>query len=460
MDNLELKKVVEEFFLGIGAQVNSLPSATRVDNVPADFQEKYGRVTPYHFNYDSSEDNSRFTELVTKGSLILQKISDYLDKKGNTSCFRLVFPDDYLGAFKRHLKLRNAQIIGFTTKEKYDFVYRFTFQTLMQYLNEKEQVVNQVLVKDGQIIDFFLDSYNHEPFVIEVSHDDVKKNYDSAKTYLKELVGSRIDETSKLLGDKLSKEELRIREHYKKQKGEYEESIRKLEFQIVDLEKQRANQEGEELENLNIRLLKIKKNLDDLRNSNYLKNLTGEESFFLSEESQKHSLNINNKLLSTTLIACPIYQFTLQIVSKDKTRFIEKSYDPLTQKLFPPFSCDSCSRVTVELILCNSSHLSCVNCSWNCSDCYSPMCKKCSIKTCDYCAKKLCSKCFSFCHICKSGVCKNHSKVDFTNNKSGCTKCLKQCLECKKYTSPINLAKNDDFNTLCKACDRLSFLKE
>ncbi|MEK6919034.1 MAG: hypothetical protein AABW73_03260 [Nanoarchaeota archaeon] len=461
MDNNDLRPLVEEFFKGIGATVNSDSVSSDITSVPKDFENSYGKAGPYSFNYDPSIISGKsFTELVTKGSLILQKISDYLEKKGSTSCVRIIFPDDYLGAFKRHLRLRNAEIVGFTTKENYDFVYRFTFQTLLQYLNEKEQVVNQLFIKNGEVVNFLLDNYKSEPFEIAADPTMSKNNYDSAKKHLKELVSSRIDQTSVLLTDKLAKEEARIKEHYSKQRAEYEVSITRLQAQANDLEKQQSKAKPGDLLTISQKILKVKKSIDELKNSDYLKNLTHEESFFLLEESQKHGLNVNNKLLSTTLIACPLYTFTLQIKSKDKTKFVDKNYDPFTQKLSPPFKCDSCERETVELSLCNSSHLSCVNCSWNCSDCYSPMCKKCSTKNCDYCAKKLCGKCFSYCNICKSGVCKNHSREDFSNGKSGCTRCLKQCIICKKHTSTSNLAKNDGFNIVCKACDRLSFLKE
>ena len=87
------------------------------------------------------------------------------------------------------------------------------------------------------------------------------------------------------------------------------------------------------------------------------------------------------------------------------------------------------------------------------------MCKKCLIKSCDYCAKRLCKNCSSYCTNCKVNVCKNHSKTNFSNGRVGCYRCLKQCTVCKKHTSPNNLAKNDGFNIICKACDRLKFLK-
>ncbi len=459
MDNQELKSFVEDFFRGIGSVVKSVDETTIISNVPKDFEGVYGRSGPYTFVYNPSN-TIPSTELVTKGSLILQKLSEFLDRKGQASCIRLIFPDDYLGAFKRHLKLRNAEIVGITQKENYNFVYRFTFQTTLQYLNEKEQVVNHLFVSDGKIINFLLDSYKSEPFAIAADPALSKNSYDVAKLYLKELIGSRIDETSKLLTDKLAKEELRIKDHYGKQRYEYEDSIRRLESQSIDLEKQKQKAKPEDLLTISQKLVKIKKSIDELKNSDLLKNLDKELSFFLTEESQKHGLNINNKLSSTTLIACPIFIFTLQIKSKDKTKFIDKNFDPLTQKLYPPFKCDSCERETSELTLCNSSHLSCVNCSWNCSDCYAPMCKKCMIKTCDYCAKRLCKNCSGFCANCKVNVCKNHSRVDFSNGRIGCYRCLKQCTICKKHTSVSNLAKNDGFNVVCKACDRLRFLKE
>ena len=43
--------------------------------------------------------------------------------------------------------------------DNFQYFFRFTFQTIFQYLNDKEQIINSVFVKDNQIIDFPIEKY-------------------------------------------------------------------------------------------------------------------------------------------------------------------------------------------------------------------------------------------------------------------------------------------------------------
>ena len=147
----DIKQLVESFFKSLNSTLSWNGDSLRVSNVPQDFEIFFGKKSPYNLVF-SEDITSRENELIAKGSFMLKAITDYLDKKGQMASIKIDFNEDFLSAFRKYLKLKNAEIQSLLKEEEYNRIYKFTFQTLLQYLNEKEQINNSLYVKGNDII--------------------------------------------------------------------------------------------------------------------------------------------------------------------------------------------------------------------------------------------------------------------------------------------------------------------
>ena len=452
MEN-DLKKFTEDFFKNLKCSVRLDNSLLHVDKVPQEFENLFGKKSPYIISFDQSHLNA---EIVSKGSFMLKAMNSYLENRAKTSIIKLDFERDYKIEFQHYLKLKNSEIFRIDKKVKFKPIIRFTFSTNFQYLNEREQLINDLILEELKIIYFNLEKYKYsEGKESDLSEIDLKSPYAIAKEELKNILKNRILETKELLNKKLEKETYRIKEHYSQQRQEIAQNLKKLEEQKRTLQIEMKKSINKEIQE---KIYQIDQNIVLLKDPQKEKQLSIEEQFFINDETHKLSLNIDNKLLNTTIIYYPIFNFSIFLKNADAGRQIEIMFNPM-QDSITPIKCETCDRVINEILLCSSGHILCNNCYTGCSECGRGLCKKCIKKECEICSRRLCKRCAKSCSSCLKPICKSHSKTDFITGKDACVNCLKPCSVCNQFTNQRNLKSNLG-RLVCQKCLRLSILKK
>ncbi len=452
----DLRKFIESFFNGLKCELAWDGKTLEIRKVPLEFETYYGKKSPYSLVFDEANENA---ELITKGSSLLKAITTYLESRGQTTLIRLNFERDYKEQFERYLKLRNCTLYSLIKKPDYRSILRFTFMTQMQYVNDKEQLINSIHVKDGSVINFILEKYSYtEGKREELPKKDIKSEYELAKEELKKILQKKTQETSEALKKRLDKEIERIRDHYRNQTKELDVQMGRNKEQTIALRKQMEKVNEIEKKTILAKIEKLHETMKGLENPEIKEKLNKEESFFINDEIHKHALNINNKLMNTTIIYYPVFTFTLVFKSKDSARQVELIYNPMEDTL-TAVTCESCKREITELTLCSSGHVICQNCSDICRGCMGILCSSCTKKECSYCGIKMCKHCAIKCTKCLKTVCKLHMNKDYTSGKDYCINCLAKCFICNQFTLPAYMKKDSAGNNVCKKCLVLSTLK-
>ena len=444
----QIRKFAEGFFSNLKCQMKWDGRVLNITHVPFEFEQFYGKKAPYSIVFEHGIDEN--AELVTRGSFLLKTMTSYLDQLGQTSLIKLDFSRDYAEEFKRHLKLRNSELQHITQHADYRYLIRFTFGTTLQYMNEKEQVLNSLFVQDGKVVDFDLEKYKHsEGDEKEVKVGDNKEAYGIAKEKVKSLVEMRIKEAQAMLGARLEREQARIKQHYSNQRQELNRHVTKLNEQLAQLEKSATRDTLYEQKKQ--RILEGLKQYSDLA---IREKLDKEEKFFLQDEVHKHTLNVHNRLVNTSLIYYPIFTFTIYLKGKDVSKSVQVVYDPFEDKLIQNINCETCKREPQQIFVCSSAHIVCNNCFDECRECGKGLCKLCSAKSCESCARKLCKNCVLKCTLCWNDFCKMHMNVNYATGKAACLRCLKRCSVCGAYGDVKHIKKTDK-GDICLKCERL-----
>ncbi|PIN93824.1 hypothetical protein COU54_01515 [Candidatus Pacearchaeota archaeon CG10_big_fil_rev_8_21_14_0_10_31_24] len=445
----QIKNFSESFFKSLKCNLTWNEECLVIEKIPKDFEEFYGKPGPYRLVF--SENHKNQGELLNPGSFLLKTMSSYLETLGQTTLVKINFDRDYKSEFQKYLKLKNTELYNIVKKTENRIIHRFTFLTNLQYLNEKEQLMNTIYIREGKIIFFNLDKYSHsEGKKEDIPSKDIKKDYLMAKEELKNLLKKRIEETSSVLKSKLEKEKARIQEYCSKQINEIEMVVKRQQDQITNLEKQLSQPDKDE-ELIKLKIQKLQENISQIQNPERINKIKKEEEFFLNDEVHKHSLNINNKLMNTTIIYHPIFTFELYLKNKYTGRQISITYDPLEDSI-TNVNCESCKRAITEILICSSGHISCSNCYELCKGCNEGMCINCKKKSCDSCGRALCKKCMIQCTSCRKLVCKNHIRQDYFSEKDHCMSCLKKCSSCHRYTTNSHTKITNSEEILCKNC--------
>ena len=446
-ENDQIIKFTESFFSNLKCQLTWENSVLKVTHVPSDFEQFYGKKSPYLLVFKQGIDEN--AELVTRGSFLLKTMTSYLDQVGKTSLIKLDFKRDYKEEFKRYLKLRNSELQSIAEHEEPKQILRFTFSTTLQYLNEKEQVLNSVFVSDGKVIDFDLDKYKQiEGKEEDIKPQDNKEPYTVAKESVKKLVESRISDASKVLATRLEREQARIKQHYAQQRSELDKHIDRIKEQIVNMDKGPQDQANAQ------KRVRLNESLKQYDSPAIREKLLKEEQFFLQDEAHKHALNVHNKLISTSVIYYPVFTFTLYLKHKDGVKGAAVVYDPMADAIVQNIHCETCNREPQQIFICSSSHIVCNNCFDECRGCHRGLCKQCAIKSCESCARKLCKDCVVRCTICWNDACTSHIAINYPTGKAGCLRCLKRCTRCGLY-GDVDHIKRTEQGDICLKCDRL-----
>lgn len=453
----ELKEFSENFFRNLGAAIENKENSILVTNVPGSFENFYGKKSPYQLVFDRVFEEEE-TDLIARGSYMLKAMMQYLDTLGQTTLLQLQFNFDPKEIFQRGYSLQNCSLPAIKLDKKFSSFLRFTFSSTLQYLNEKEQIVTPVYVSDGKVIDFDLNLHSTiEGRREDITLKDVKNEFAIAKEELKKHLEQPVKKISQELEKRLAAEIERVKKHHENQIKEIDDSVRAAHDQIVQLEKQQKKSQDKKI--IESKIAKIKEEISELMKPEAKEKILKEQDFFVQDEIHKHSLNVDTRLLNTTIIYYPIFTFevTLQNPTASKRVFVE--FDPLKQQL-GEIKCDSCEKELRELRLCSGGHVSCSNCLRACGDCREQFCIRCLDKRCSVCGSMLCRKCAKKCSKCGNIVCSRHMGRNSINARHLCNNCLTSCPSCEASVEKEQIVScRKCGHRHCEKCSRQTLIK-
>lgn len=443
----ELRNYVKTFFLNCGSEVSDDKGIITVKNIPKSIKDFLGRDEPYFFSIGEFIDNK--AEVITQGSFILKVMNDYLQNKGQTTLLKIDF-SNAVENMTIPVILKECELFKQDKKEIMDKLVRFTFSTDFQYLNEREQILKEIYVKNNELINVNLDNIKLvEGNSKDITYQNVEFDYVLAKNSIKHELKEKITSTSVELKKRLEKEIDRINHHYDKQKEELTVKLTKLNKQLDEAKKEN---DEKKINRLNQEIIEIDKKIND-------KIALVEKEFFTQDEINKHSLNLKTSLLNTTIIYYSNYKFDLHLKNKKSVRTIQLDFDPFNNKL-SNINCDSCKFPLKELFLCSSGHIACANCKQSkCCECDLIICKSCTRKECNICNHNLCRKCNAQCSVCLKTCCSKHGQIEKSSQKLVCNNCGRNCCKCNGWFDNKKL-KLYGPKKICEACLRIAALSK
>lgn len=430
----QVKNFVYGFFENLKCDLKWEKEKLIVNNIPERFEKFFGKKSPYKIVF-SREENDGSCEVAVIGSYLIKAIKNYLEDSGKTTLLKINFQIDPEEEIKKHIHLKNSRVEKLVKKFTNNFFTRFTFQSNFMYLNKNEKVLNHIFVHNGEIIYGDLDEYEvSEGDSRDVSSENIKRDYNSAKEEIKRILQGKTKEISKFLEIQLEKEILRIQKHFAQIEVEGGEGLVQNMEKIKFLEGE-LGKNPEEDDKIKERISRIQKIVENLQEKGSPEKFDEEKDLEIASEKNKHSLNIGNKLINTTVIYYPIYTFDVFLKNEHAGRIIELSFNPLTKEL-NPFFCECCKEEIKEITLCSSGHISCDKCMSICADCNKQYCKDCLSRSCSVCGRDICKNCTCRCISCGQVVCKGHAKKDHITGRHHCVNCLKRCTRCHEYKDP------------------------
>jgi len=320
------KEFILEFFKH--SKIKDKKGILTISDAPLDFEKFVGKKSPYKIVFDIDLHNKvKDSELIMQGSYFLIAIRDYLRDKGQTSLLKINIKND-LKTLSKNPKLKKYKIMEIT--ESKGFLYKFSFLSDYQYLNDKKHSVNTLIIKDKKFLDidlakFKLQKGNKDKFV----DLDSLENYQAAKKILDKKVNKEIKPIKLNLKEKLKKELFRVKDYYFKQIKEKDEEVDTCAQKISLLQsKLRHTFYERDIDTLKRMIRESKERLDMLKKRDYRERLKTEEIFHINDEVKKHILSIKNILINITIIYYPVYNL------KVSNKII--IYDPLLDEIITP----------------------------------------------------------------------------------------------------------------------------
>jgi hypothetical protein len=448
----KIKAFVVKFFTSLKSTVIDEGDKINVKNISGEFEKFYGKKGPYKYSFNGSEAGGY--EAINKGSFLLKCINDFLEGFGQTTILKINFDSDIKKEIIERFKLINCEVNRIDKRMKNDYIIRFTFSTTFQYLNEKEQFMSTVHVKEGKIIDINLDNYKTtEGKKKEGNVETLNEDYKLAKEKVKEILKPKLESVSKELTVRLNTEIERIKEHYKNQIGEIVKEIENNKRRLSNLEKEKdeALIKGKEFdEEVYLkRKDKIMKDLEKLEKSEEKRNAEKEEEMLIKGEVQKHSLNMKTKLMNTTIIYYEQIGADVIIKNNKSARIVQFGYDPMKNEM-TNVKCDGCGLDIKEIILCDSGHLTCKLCGTHCENCKGIYLDSNLKKSCYSSKKKICDKCAIRCYKCGNFFTSKYIKKD-SSGRDVCFGCLEICEICGNRVEPEGIILRQG-RKICNLC--------
>jgi hypothetical protein len=449
----QIRDFTKKFFINLNCKVLENPNSLVIEQVPASFEKFIGKNSPYLLVFDKSDEKEN-TELLAKGSYFLQALTSFLENQGSTSLLKVNFNIDPTKLIDDKIKLLNSKVIHGKTDIEYKLMTRFSFITTLQYLNEKEQIVNHVLMENGKISSRDISNYElKEGNRKEVDLQAVRDDYEVAKDNIKLLLKDKLEEVKQKLIMKMQKEKNRIEDHYNNMRKELEKQSHRIKEQIEELKKENSSDPliAQKLVRLNESLYSLK--IDEKTNQ-----IKAEEEFFLKDERQKHSLSMNTKLMNTSIIYYPQFDYQLFFKNESATRLVEIHYDPVEDQI-SKVNCEICKSELNDVVLCGSGHIFCQKCGDHCPTCGKVYCNGCLTKKCEFCYRTICRKCMVSCSSCGKKLCSTHCKRDEDSVRMVCLNCIASCSICSKTISKKNVKIDSLGRQLCQECNKKESVK-
>ena len=368
-----------------------------------------------------------------------------MENSAQATLLKIDFEIDPEIEITKKIILKNSSLESLKPKKRHEFFFRFTFHTTFQYLNEKEEEIKDIYVFDGEVIEGNLDNYSlQEGKEEEIRIPDIKEPYFLARDNLKKQLQDKTDLIIMDLNNRLELETQRIEEHFLRETRESDENLEEALKKLMELV-----EEGDM-----DKISHQKKIIDSFKQKTNFEELKKDKNRALLLEKQKHILDVNNKLLDTTLIYYPLFTFDACLKSVHTKRIVEISFDPM-KKIMSPLLCETCNKDLKEIFLCSTGHISCKDCILSCESCQKQSCKRCIKINCEHCKKDICHDCSIRCFRCSKNVCKTHTKIDKVSGKIYCNKCLKRCERCSNLKDPYSFKVSKKTNAeICEECFR------
>ncbi len=443
---IQTKNLVTNFFKTIRAKISWNNEELIVENVPKEFEKVIGKSSPYYFVFEEKFKTPR-NSLINLEHNLIKIIARFLENSAKTTLLKINFDEkETLEKIKGNFRWRNCYPRGLIKREKYNLFLRFKFQTDFDYFNKSEQLINEIYIHNGTIVEGNLNDYQvTEGNPKEISIKEAEEFYPLALAKLKQLTKPKTEELSKELKEKLEKEIERIKKHYAQEILDFRNTLEGEGKKIEELQKDKKPENLQKIERIKQNIERIKQGFDSQK-------FKKEEKQFINHETKKHSLNIRNKLANTTLIYYPMFVVNLGFMSNSASSNAEIIYDPLTNEL-KNLNCSNCKKDIKEIFLCSNSHIVCEACLSTCRECGKSFCQSCLTSKCNFCEKIMCKNCALHCAFCGKTICKSHSHKDKLTSRIGCQNCLKKCPKCNEYYRPNFFKQNPKTKTtLCEKC--------
>jgi len=323
------KEFILEFFKD--SKIKDDKGVLTISEVQKEFEDFIGKKSPYKLVFDFDlHDKFKDSELIMQGSYFLLAIRDYLNDKGQTSLLKINIKPDSL-ELSKNLKLKNCKILE-SKHSNFEFLSEFSFLSIYQYLNEKEQSINKILVKSNEVLNLDLSKFKIQTGnKDEIPEIDLSEDYQSAKNRLNSYVTKEIMPIKSSLREKLNKELKRIKDHYFKQIKEKDDEVERC-MEKINLLKSKLKHTyyDRDISILNRLIRESKERLENLKKKSYKTRLETEEKFHTTDEIEKHVLSIKNSLINITLFYYPVYDVQVSIRRKKVVR----KYDPVFDVIF------------------------------------------------------------------------------------------------------------------------------
>jgi len=459
----KIRDFVILFFKSLKCKLNEKEGVYTISNVPNDFEMFVGKYSPYVLVFDMEKHKQiENSELMINGSYLLKAMRDYMQNKGQTSLLYLdLKAKEPQNEINKELKFGNCKIVKVIKKESISNLLRFIFYSSCEFLNNKKQLLNSIYVLGNRIVDISMDDYDFkEGNSKEFNLEGMEESYTVSKRKLKNILFDETKDIKIELKGKLSKELQNLKNHFKNQLKEKDEELEKTREKIKLHEGQLEHAYyGKDIKNLKRKIKECESKLLDLEKEGYIERMKKDEQFHLDDETDKHSLRIENNLVNISIINYPVYLFEVLLEKDELKKQLDLSFDPVLDRLVFPL-CDRCKEETKEINLCSNLHIVCNGCLSKCNDCKKEFCLRCLEVECNDCSKGLCKDCKIICHDCKKEFCKKHIEKCKVCKNSLCEDCMQKCEECnkgicKKHFKECPSCKRE----ICEDCSKKDFTK-
>lgn len=450
----EIKQILFGFFKSLKCDISENANFISIKKIPEKVQKVFGIKESIEINFL----NNGYGIFIDSNSDLYKRIRDYLKTNPSKTLLKIDF--EFPSNIKEKIPLRNCSVAKIEKKHENNYFSRFTFLTTFRYLSNIEQVLNEIYVHEGKIVKGDLKDYDvKEGKVEEASTEHLAKDYDSAKESLHEHLDKKIEEISLILDGELNKETVRIEEHYSNVLGEFNLNKSRLVERIknaevagelfthagVSSESHAGRQDAEQ---------KLKK-LNELFKTNFseqeFQKILNEKKTIIDNEKSKFSLDVENKLINTTIIYYPVFKIFLSLDEAGFKKTLEVVYNPLTKEI-TNFSCDACKTLLDQINVCHGGHICCRSCLHVCSECGKRFCRLCMAGVCNSCGKLICNNCVRTCDDCKKLFCKNCMRTSSLTGKEKCSSCSVYCPICSKIVEKSALTRDSSGRMVCKSC--------